>query len=151
MLHLLFRLGQEHYALPALEIEAVVPMPDLQPLPLAPPQVAGLLRYQGQFVPVIDIGVMQLGQPARHVISTRLILVRRGQGEATERLALVVEQALDMLPLYRPQTLPTDVLGEQADWLSPVVYETDVGLVRAVHWQTLLTPALLALASTDAA
>lgn len=144
MLHLLFRLGHETFALPAMDIEAVLALPELETLDHAPAHLAGLMRYRGQFVPVLDISLLHGGAPAPSVISTRIILVRPAPDAPL--LGLIVEQAMEMLNLEVRQTLAPEWVGRN-DWLAPEVFDTELGLVRAVNWRALLTPEIQGLAA----
>ena len=145
MQHLLFRIGRETFAVPLLEIEVVLPVPELEPLAQSPDHVAGLLRYRGRLIPVVDVGLLRGLRPASQHISSRLILVQRaGQGAA--QIALLVERALEVMDLQPAGTLPTIVAGEGAHWLSEDVLTGSGDLVRAVDWGALLTPELLELA-----
>jgi len=144
MLQLLFHLGEEAFAVAAGDIEAVLPLPELEPLPLVPAHLCGLLRYQGRLIPVLDLKVLRGGEPCRRHLSTRVILVR---GADEGLLGLLVEQAMDMLNLGSPVSLPKELLGPGHDWLDPMLYDTGQGVVRSVNWRSLLTPELRALAS----
>lgn len=142
--HLLFRVGDEFFAVPLLEIEVILPVPDLEPLAQAPQHVAGILRYRGRLIPVIDVGVLRGVGPIQRLISTRLVLVQVPHGEPS-RLALLVEHALEVAALAPVERLPEAVLGEGGYWLHPDVMTTGSSWVRAVNWTSLLTPELRAL------
>lgn len=147
MLHLLFRMGSNLFALPASEIEKVLPLPNLETLALAPDYVAGLLRYQGELIPILDVNLLQGGAACRRVASTRIVLVGKGEDS---RLGLMVEQALEMLDLGAPQSLAQELIQDAHGWLKPTLYDTALGLVRGIHWRALLTPELRALAGPEA-
>ena len=146
MLHLLFRMGSDLFAMPANEIEKVLPLPDLEPLALAPDHVSGLLRYQGELIPVLDVNRLQGSPACRRVASTRIVLVG---AEDRSRLGLMVEQALEMLDLQAPQSLARELIQDPRGWLKPTLHDTPLGLVRGVHWRALLTPELRALAGPE--
>lgn len=146
MLQLLFHLGKEAFAVDARDIEAVLPLPELEPLALAPAYLAGMLRYQGRIIPVLDLKMLRGGEPCQRYISTRILLVK---GADESFLGLLVEQAMDMLNLESPAPLPKELLGEGHDWLVPMIHDTGQGLVQAVDWRSLLTPELRTLARQD--
>lgn len=147
MMHLLFRLGPESFAVAAGDIDAVLPCPDLEPLTLAPAYVAGLLRYREAVIPVLDLKLLSGAEPCERLISTRIILVGNAKGAG---LGLLVEDAMDMLDLEAPETLAPAVLGARRHWLAPMVFDTTQGLVQIVDWRDLLTPELRVLASDSA-
>ena len=135
MQHILFRVGPEIFAIPADDINAVLPMPTLEHLAKAPEHFVGLLRYQGRLVPVLDVNVLQGQPPCRPVISTRILLVSSTEGA----LGLLVEQAMEMMDLRSPQIMPNDLLVKDRDWLTPEIFDTELGLVQSVRWRALLT------------
>lgn len=147
MLHLLFRIGHEAFAVAAGDIDAVLPCPDLEPLTLAPAHVAGLLRYRGQVIPVLDLNVLSGAEPCQRLLSTRIMLVRSAVGAG---LGLLVEETLDMLNPDVPEAIAPEVLGAGRPWLAPMVFDTAQGLVQVVDWRDLLTPELRVLAGDSA-
>src|ERR1700724_3582482 len=65
---LVFKLGQQQFALPVGQVATVVPRATLTPLPGAPADLVGLLRLRGELCPVIDIrGRRGLPATAPHV------------------------------------------------------------------------------------
>ena len=75
MLLLLFKLENERYGLDASQVAEVLPLVDLKRIPQALPEVAGVLNYHGELVPVIDLCKLVPGKPASPRLSTRIILV----------------------------------------------------------------------------
>jgi chemotaxis-related protein WspB len=76
MLSLILQIGETRYALDARQVVEVLPLVQVRPSPSAPPGVAGLMNYRGEPVPVIDLSLLCCGRPARHLLSTRILLVR---------------------------------------------------------------------------
>ena len=140
MQHLLFRVGSEIFAIPADDIDAVLPVPELEYLAHAADHFVGLLRHHGRLLPVLDVNVLQGQAPCRPVISTRILLVSSAEGA----LGLLVEQAMEMMDLLSPQVLPNELVKDR-DWLTPEIFDTNIGLVQSVRWQALLTPEWQAL------
>jgi chemotaxis-related protein WspB len=98
-LFLVFRVGNERYALKAIEVAEVLPRLPLKPIPHAPAWVAGVFAYRGTVVPVIDLSALTFGMPAQARTSTRLVLVnyRPDETAETQLLGLILEQATDTL------------------------------------------------------
>lgn len=90
---LFFRARSQLCALPlGAVIETMRPLP-LQPIPEAPPFVAGISRVRGAAVPVVDVGAL-IGD-AEASSPTRFVTVRTGDGE----VALAVEAVLGVRAL----------------------------------------------------
>jgi chemotaxis-related protein WspB len=145
MLLLLFHLGGHRFAIRAAEVAAVLPAPVLEPVPLGPLGLAGLFRYQGSFVPVLDLKRLSAGEPCVPALSTRVILVGGRDG----LLGLLAEKVTDTLSVEAGHPLAALVSRPGADWLEPMVFEDGEGPARLIRWQALLTPELRALAAPE--
>ncbi|MEE1867498.1 MULTISPECIES: chemotaxis protein CheW [Pseudomonas] len=145
-LYLLFRMGEQRFALDAHEIAEVLPRLPLKPLAHTPTWVAGVLAHRGALVPVIDVGALSFGVPAPVRTSTRLVLVHyRNDPLQPERLlGLILEQATDTLRCSPQAFQPYGVDNHQARYLGPV-REDAQGLVQRISVQDLLSDEVRAL------
>lgn len=144
MQHLSLKVGESAFAVPLSEVEVVLPVPVLEPLVGAPPHVAGLLRYRGRLLPVIDLSVLRGLDAVQRLISCRLVLVK-GQQDSDARMALMVEKVLEVIDVTPAGTLPEAISGEGGAWLKEEVMQTGDLMLRVVHWSALLPPSLLDL------
>jgi chemotaxis-related protein WspB len=138
-LFLVFRIGNERYALQAIEVAEVLANLPLKPIPRAPEWVAGVFAYRGAVVPVIDLSALTFGQPAQARTSTRLVLVHYRPDEATPSrlLGLILEQATDTLRCNPADFQPYGLDNRQAPYLGPV-REDAQGLLQWVRVADLL-------------
>ncbi|MGF6670088.1 chemotaxis protein CheW [Pseudomonas monsensis] len=142
-LFLLFRIGNERYALRATEVAEVLPRLPLKPIAQAPNWVAGVFAYRGAVVPAIDLSALTFGHPAEARTSTRLVLVHyRPDALQTPRwLGLILEQATDTLRCNPEDFQPYGLDNRQAPYLGPV-REDAQGLVQWVRVNDLLDDAV---------
>ncbi len=126
LLFLTFRIGDESYALDTAQICEILPLLRITRLPQAPAGVAGLIIYRGRSVPVVDLSELILGEPARSQISTRLILLRRGD----HLLGLIAEQATEMIRREAASFSNSGVANPGAPYLGPVTRDGD----RLIRW-----------------
>ncbi|MCO7611034.1 MULTISPECIES: chemotaxis protein CheW [Pseudomonas] len=138
-LFLVFRIGQERYALQAVDVVEVLPRLQLKPIARAPSWVAGVFAYRGVVVPVIDLCELTFGRPAQLRTSTRLVLVHyRSDAERPPRvLGLLLEQANDTLRCDPREFQPYGLDNRQAPYLGPV-REDAQGLLQWVRVDDLL-------------
>jgi chemotaxis-related protein WspB len=148
MLFLLFELDGDRYALDAAEIVEVVALAPMKRIPGAPQWIAGMVELRGAPVPAIDVSQLALGRPARHLRSTRLVVVRyradlasqdgasdaRGTGRL---LALIVERATQTLRIERDRFSDSGVATPNARWLGPVAAD-EFGFVQWIDAQCML-------------
>ncbi len=85
-------------ALPVSAVQEVLPMPNLTPVPLAPPVLRGIAPVHGQILPILDLGtcLQQTGSPSHRPDTERLLVVETGLDGAarTVRAGLAVEAAV---------------------------------------------------------
>ncbi|KAA0980686.1 chemotaxis protein CheW [Pseudomonas sp. ANT_J28] len=145
-LFLVFRIGNERYALQAIEVAEVLPRLPLKQIPRAPDWVAGVFAYRGAVVPVIDLSALTFGQPAQARTSTRLVLVNYRPDETAEAqlLGLILEQATDTLRCNPADFQPYGLDNRQAPYLGPVREDVQ-GLLQWVRVADLLDDQVRAL------
>lgn len=110
-----------HYAVEASSIQAVHPLVRAQPIPGAPPWLAGVIDVHGELVPMVDACALLAGvrsgdptagvggtgattsPPPRvaHTLGARVVLVDTGieAGRTRARFALAVDRVLDPVDL----------------------------------------------------
>jgi chemotaxis signal transduction protein len=98
-----FAIGEEQYAIPLSTLRAAVPLKMVTPVPMSPPQVIGVIRFQGEIVTVMSLASL-LGGRAWRQDSAVLLVVDPGWGQVV---------ALDCEQIPRPSALPM-ALYEQA-------------------------------------
>jgi chemotaxis-related protein WspB len=142
MLFLLFRLGEDRYAIEAGRIGEVLPMVRIKALPGAPRGVAGLIDHRGAPVPVIDLSALALGRPAALRLSTRIVLVREASGDGGPRwMGLILEHATDTLRRDPGEFVDPRLAGGEAAFLGPVLADPE-GLIQWIDPRMLLPEAV---------
>ncbi|MDI2593993.1 chemotaxis protein CheW [Pseudomonas sp. N3-W] len=145
-LFLVFRIGNQRYALQAIEVAEVLPRLPLKPIARAPAWVAGVFAYRGAVVPVIDLSALTFGEPAQARTSTRLVLVNYRPVDSAEAqlLGLILEQATDTLRCDPADFQPYGLDNRQAPYLGPVREDVQ-GLLQWVRVADLLDDQVRAL------
>jgi chemotaxis-related protein WspB len=150
MLFVVFKLGDEHYALEAARVVEVVPLLDFKPVPLAPEYVAGVFNYRGRPVPALDLCQLTLHRPAAERLSTRIIIVRFLSHGTEHLLGLVAEQATGVIQRNPADFKPIGVALETSRFLGPVLLD-ETGSIQWVREQELLGPELQELIFAEGA
>lgn len=141
---LLFQLGEGHYALPMRDILEVLPLLPLREVPRAPPYIAGLIKYRGEPVPVVDLRALALGRPCEERMTTRLVVVPLPRGEVSLRLALMVERAVDVVVLSPEDVARTPAPQAETPYLGGLAVN-GTELTQLVSVDRLLPEAVLGL------
>jgi chemotaxis-related protein WspB len=141
MLFLLFRIGDDRYALDALQIAEVLPVVGVKGIPQAPAGVAGIIDYHGSPVPLIDLSQLALGRPARRRLSTRIVLVHYADQKGTKKhlLGLLAEGATETMRRDTADFVASGVGNDPAPYLGPVASD-EHGMIQWVNIDKLLPP-----------
>ncbi|WP_050476895.1 chemotaxis protein CheW [Herbaspirillum rhizosphaerae] len=122
MLFLIFQIGNDRYALDSNQVEVVLPPAPCKQVPDAPAWVRGIFSHDGRNVPVLDMSMLALGQPAAQRLSTRLVLTHyTPAGQEPQLLGLIVEKATDTLRCDAEDFTASGLLHENARYLGPVM------------------------------
>jgi purine-binding chemotaxis protein CheW len=113
-----FWVGDEEYAIDILEIQELIKLPVITPVPRATDAVLGIISLRGTIVPVLDLSrVLKLG--ARPISRTTRVLVLRGGGDP---VGLMVDRVTSVVRLEREsiEAVPRTMQTEVGDMLSGV-------------------------------
>ncbi|HEU4587420.1 MAG TPA: chemotaxis protein CheW [Gemmatimonadales bacterium] len=87
-----FRTGPQEFALDILQVERILRWEAPTPLPKAPPFLEGVIPYEGDAVPVVDLR-KRLELPAELRPETRTMILRLGD----QRVAIVVDEVREVM------------------------------------------------------
>lgn len=106
-----FRLGGHLFGVPVETVQEVLREQDLTGVPLAPPEVCGLINLRGQIVITVDLR-RRMGLPPRDPeTAVTNVVVRTADGATSllvDQIGDVLEPALDRFEVP-PETVPTRV------------------------------------------
>jgi chemotaxis signal transduction protein len=103
-----FPIGDESYALPLDALRAAVPLKMVTPVPLSPPHVIGILRFQGQVLTAMSLASLLGGRGWREDPAV-LLVVDPGMGGRLvsvdcERIPKPVPLAMSVVEAARART-----------------------------------------------
>ena len=138
-----FEVAGEPYGIEAALAVEVVPAVALRPVPGTVPSLAGLLRYRGRIVPVVDLSLAWVGRASARRLSTRIVVCDL-PGSRPSRLGVLAERVTDVVPVdptaaessAGPRTPGARGLGRLARHGS--------GLIQLVHVADLVPADVLA-------
>ena len=129
-----FRLEGQRYALHLSQVERVVPMVAVSPLPHTPAVVVGVINYRGAVVPVLDLRP-RFGFPRREFGLTDHLLL----GRTTRRtLALPVDEVVGVSEVPVEAALASSTLLPGVGYVTGIVALAD-GLLFIHDLEALLS------------
>ena len=141
MLFVVFRLGEDRYALDARAVVEVLPLVDTRPVAGAPSAVAGVFLYRGTPAPVIDLASVIARRPSERRSGTRLIIVEGDVSGARRHVALMAERATETIALAAAEFSGDPVSSRVQPALGGVAVDA-LGMIQQVDADILVTEVL---------
>ncbi len=143
MVFIIFRVGGDTLAMDVERVVEVVPLLTVRTVPHVPDFVLGVMNYRGTAVPVIDLSMLHCGKPSRQVLSTRIVIVRFGGPEGTERMiGLAGERVTGTISAGRDDFQPPGIRTESNRFLGDILVRGD-NTIQLVEPEAILTPEAL--------
>lgn len=133
MVMLLFYVGEERYACDCDSVVEVVPRVPLKVVAHAPPYLAGLVRYVGLLLPVLDFAQLRDGRPSENRMSTRIIILQNlTDGANRQLMGMIVERLTETTPLEPKDFSQHNMSFRNVPYLTGV-YGDDHGVIQMVE------------------
>jgi chemotaxis-related protein WspB len=144
ILVLSFRLAGNWYGVKASDVDEVLPLIEMRRPPKSPDYLAGLITFRGDIAPVVDLAMLLHDQPAKKVLSTRILLTPGIDGDHRKRLGLMVERLTESVRVAVEEVKPPVVDLKEApylDGLAPGPY----GMIQLIDPRKVLPAEVEAL------
>lgn len=125
MLFLVFDSGDNRYSIRADEIIEIIPLVNLLRLPRTPPYFPGLLNYQGNIVPVLDLGVLLGNESHRLKMSTRIVMMTYRTGHIDLTVGLILDNIVGTVRRKEAVTGAVALLPDKTDTHESDSQDTD--------------------------
>lgn len=132
MVMLLFYVGEERYACDCTHAVEVVPRVPLKVVAHAPPYLAGLIRYAGLLLPVLDFVQLRDSRPAENCLSTRIVILQNSPDLSSRLLmGMITERLTETIPLEPKDFTQHNMSFRNVPYLTGV-YGDDRGVIQLV-------------------
>jgi purine-binding chemotaxis protein CheW len=143
-----FRTGPHEFALDILQVERILRWETPTPLPKAPEFLEGVINFEGDAVPVVDLR-KRLELPAMLSPETRLMVL----GFADQRIAIVVDEVREVMRIDSTTITapPPIVRGLAAAYIAGIITRGNRTIVLLQALRLLSSTERLQLAEAGAA
>lgn len=138
MLLLTFQIGNERYAVRAIEVIEILPLASLRKIPQAPNYIAGMLDYRHQILPVIDLVQLTEDRPHNKVLSSRIIIMKYPLGVENTSIGLIAEKVTDTIDVAANTLSDTKIKLPNADYLGEIHNESGE-FIQLIEIKSILT------------
>ncbi len=122
-----FKISNETYAIDIMEVNEIVKLTEITPIPNALDFVAGIITLRGQIIPIVDLNKRFNFAPRTYTEEDELfraIVIIRVQDMT---IGILIDQVNRVIPVNRDQIQPPPqmVSGVGAEFISGVVKQND--------------------------
>ncbi len=126
MLYLLFKAGDNNYAIRSSQVVEIIPRISVRRLPRAPRHIAGVFEYRGELIPTIDLCELLCQRPSANIMSTRIVIVQfKTFLGVTRKLGLTAEKVVDTFETEKSKFQQSGVSVEQTPYLGEFTTHND--------------------------
>jgi purine-binding chemotaxis protein CheW len=109
--YLTFRLGEEVFALPILDITEIIEYSSLTAVPMMPPFIRGVLNLRGLVVPVVDLAA-RFGRPSTRLgRRSSIIIVETDVTGSDQHYGIIVDAVNEVIHLHGDDLQPPPQFG----------------------------------------
>ncbi len=134
-LHVVFKVGEVEYVLPAADVVELESFSGATRVPGVPPYVAGLVQIRGKVIAVVDLRA-RFGLPARErTLDSRVIVVRHG----ARLVGLLADSARDVVKIDAADfRAPPEVVSEETQGFVDSIAQPGKRLVMRVDFTKVI-------------
>jgi purine-binding chemotaxis protein CheW len=111
--YLTFRLAEEDYGIPLLQVKEIIGMMPVTAVPRTPEHVKGVINLRGQVIPVSDLRLRFGIDGIAYNDRTCIIVVEIQGTETTTRMGVIVDAVSEVLNVREDEIEPAPSFGAQ--------------------------------------
>jgi purine-binding chemotaxis protein CheW len=134
-LHILFKVAEAEYVLPASDVLHMESFAGATRVPGTPAHVVGLMQIRQRLVPIVSLRARFGLPPIEPTLDTRVVVVQSGE----RVVGLLVDSAREIMKLGTEQfTPPPDLIAEQAAGFVTSVLQTGARLLMLIDFKRVI-------------
>ena len=137
MLILTLNIGKERYGIDSLLVTEVIPMVNLDQVPMVDKVIKGIFNYRGKPTPVIDLCQFFENRESKNNLGSRIVIIDCKQGNSNRAIGLVAERVTEVLKCNEDQLLPSGIISEKTPFLGKI-YKYKDELIQLIDTRKIL-------------
>lgn len=99
--YLMFFLNDEHYGIPILQVNEIIGLMEITPIPRTPEFLKGIINLRGKIIPVLDLRLKFSMDKKAYDEQTCIILVEVNINNLKNVIGIVVDKVAEVVKIYR--------------------------------------------------
>jgi len=126
MLILTMNIGKERYGINSQLVSEVIPMINLDQVPMVEKIIKGIFNYRGKPTPVVDLCQFFENRDSENNQGSRIVIINCQQGTGADRsIGLVAERVTEVLKCDESQLLSSGITSENTPFLGKIYKHKD--------------------------
>lgn len=124
---LTFRIGEELFAIPILEVREIKEYSHITSIPMMPNTIKGVINLRGSVVPVVELSIRFKRKPAPITKKTCIIILEVEFDEETIEVGVIVDSVSEVLSIAPEDIEPAPSFGAKIrlDFISGIAKVAD--------------------------
>jgi chemotaxis-related protein WspB len=138
MLILTMNIGKERYGIDSLLVSEVVPLVNLDQVPMVDKIIKGIFNYRGKPTPVVDLCQFFEKRESEHNLGSRIVIIECQQGKRAARpIGLVAERVTEVLKCDEEKLLSSGISSENTPFLGKI-YKHNNEMIQLIDTRKIL-------------
>lgn len=114
-IYLMFYLNKEHYGIPILNVNEIIGLIEITPIPRTPNFLKGIINLRGKIIPVIDLRLKFSMEEKVYDEQTCTIIVEVVINNTKHFIGIVVDKVAEVVKVYSTDIEPPPQYGQELE------------------------------------
>jgi purine-binding chemotaxis protein CheW len=113
--YIIFKLAEERYGVPVLDVREIIRMADIRPMPMMPDYVKGVINLRGKVIPIVDLRLKLAMEPVAYTDRMCIIVVDVASHAGSTRIGITTDAVMEVADIKESIIVDTPSFGNKVD------------------------------------
>ncbi len=113
--YIIFKLADERYGIPVLDVREIIRMTDIRPMPMMPDYHKGVINLRGRIIPIVDLRLKLSMEPVAYTERMCIIVVDVAGHAGSTRVGITTDTVIEVSDIKESTIADTPSFGNKLD------------------------------------
>jgi chemotaxis signal transduction protein/ABC-type nitrate/sulfonate/bicarbonate transport system substrate-binding protein len=113
--YIIFKLADERYGLPVLDVREIIRMAEIRPMPMMPDYMKGVINLRGKVIPIVDLRLKLAMEPVAYTDRMCIIVVDVAGQSGSTRVGITTDAVMEVVDIKEAAIVDTPTFGNKMD------------------------------------
>jgi chemotaxis signal transduction protein/ABC-type nitrate/sulfonate/bicarbonate transport system substrate-binding protein len=113
--YIIFKLAEERYGIPVLDVREIIRMTDIRPMPMMPDYVKGVINLRGKVIPIVDLRLKLAIESVAYNDRMCVIVVDVAGHAGSTRVGITTDAVMEVSDIKESMIVDTPSFGNSVD------------------------------------